>query len=161
MLVVLLAIACVTFPLMGMYRGLWRYASIDDLLNITKSATLVVLLFLPLMFVLNRLEEIPRSVPFIQWCLLIVGLGGSRFAYRLVRDHPMLRRSVGAPAVPVLLVGAGNAAEHFIRANRRDPHSPYRVVGLLDDASELQGRRIQGTAVLGRLADLPAPACSG
>ena len=57
MLVVLLAIACVTFPLMGMYRGLWRYASIDDLLNITKSATLVILLFLPLMFVLNRLER--------------------------------------------------------------------------------------------------------
>jgi FlaA1/EpsC-like NDP-sugar epimerase len=156
MLVVLLAIAGVTFPLMNMYRGLWRYASIDDLLNITKSATLVILLFLPLMFVLNRLEEIPRSVPFIQWCLLIVGLGGSRFAYRLVRDHPMLRRAAGAPAVPVLLVGAGNAAEHFIRANRRDPHSPYRVVGLLDDAGELQGRQIQGTAVLGRLADLPA-----
>ena len=156
MLVACVAIACVTFPLLGMYRGIWRYASLDDLLNIAKGATLVVLLFLPLMFVLNLLDEIPRSVPFIQWCLLIVGLGGSRFAYRLVRDHPRLRRAVDAPAIPVLLVGAGDAAEQFIRANRSDPHSPYRVVGLLDDAGEFQGRQIHGVAVLGRLAELPA-----
>ena len=158
MLVACVAIACVTFPWLGMYRGIWRYASLDDLLNIAKGASLVVLLFLPLMFLLNLLDEIPRSVPFIQWCLLIVGLGGSRFAYRLVRDHPALRRRVAAPAVPVLLVGAGDAAELFIRANRTDPHSPYRIIGLLDDADGFQGRRIHGVAVLGRLAELPVAA---
>jgi FlaA1/EpsC-like NDP-sugar epimerase len=155
MLSISVAIACVVFPLFGLYRGVWRYASMDDLLNITKSATLVVLLSLPLMFLLNRLDEFPRSVPFIQWCLLIVGLGGSRFAYRLLRDLPRGRKRAGARAVPVLLVGAGDAAELFIRASRNDPHSPYQVVGVLDNAAEFQGRRIHGVAVLGRLADLP------
>jgi FlaA1/EpsC-like NDP-sugar epimerase len=157
MLVACVAIAGVTFPLLGMYRGIWRYASLVDLLNIAKGASVVVLLFFPLMFVLNLLDEIPRSVPFIQWCLLVVGLGGARFAYRLVRDHP-LRRQLAAPAVPVLLVGAGDAAELFIRANRSDPHSPYWIVGLLDDAAEFRGRQIHGVAVLGRLAELPKAA---
>jgi FlaA1/EpsC-like NDP-sugar epimerase len=158
MLVVCVAVACVTFPLLGMYRGIWRYASLDDLLTIAKGASVVVLLFLPLMFVLNLLDEIPRSVPFIQWCLLVVGLGGSRFGYRLVRGRPTRRRRVATPAVPVLLVGAGDAAELFIRANRNDPHSPYRIVGLLDDADGFQGRHIHGVAVLGRLAELPMAA---
>jgi O-antigen biosynthesis protein WbqV len=108
------------------------------------------------MFMLHRLDGIPRSVPLIQWCLLIVALGGSRFAYRLLRHHPALRRRTAGGAVPVLLLGAGNAAEQFIRASRGDPHAPYWVVGMLDDAGELQGRQIHGTAVLGRLADLPA-----
>jgi FlaA1/EpsC-like NDP-sugar epimerase len=155
MLALCVSIACVIFPLLGMYRGIWRYASIEDLLNITKGATLVVLLFLPLMFILNRMEEIPRSVPFIQWCLLIVALGGSRFAYRLLRHHALLRVDSGAPTVPVLLLGAGDAADLFIRVSRSDPHAPYRVVGLLDDAGGFQGRQIQGIPVLGRLRDLP------
>ena len=149
-------IASITFRLCGMYRGLWRFASMVDLLNITKAATVAVLIFLALTFTLNRLDFIPRSVPFIQWCLLIVGLGGSRFAYRMLSDHGLLSRAGGVPAIPVLLVGAGHAAEQFIRASRADPHVPYRVVGLLDDTREFRGRHIHGTAVLGRSDDLPA-----
>jgi FlaA1/EpsC-like NDP-sugar epimerase len=156
MVAAFVAVAAITFSLFGMYRGIWRYASIDDLLNITKAVTVAIVIFLLLMFMLHRLDEIPRSVPLIQWCLLIVALGGSRFAYRLLRHYPTLRRRVAGGAVPVLLLGAGNAAEQFIRASRGDPHAPYWVVGMLEDAGELQGRQIHGTAVLGRLADLPA-----
>jgi FlaA1/EpsC-like NDP-sugar epimerase len=150
------AIAGITFHWFGMYRGVWRYASTVDLLNIAKAATVAILVFVPLIFTLNRLEDVPRSVPFIQWCLLIVALGGPRFAYRLLRDHPLWPRPAGAPAVPVLLLGAGSAAEQFIRASRADPHVPFRVVGVLDDAAQFQGRQIHGTRVLGRLDDLSA-----
>jgi O-antigen biosynthesis protein WbqV len=150
------AIAAITFHLFGMYRGVWRYASTVDLLNIAKAATIAILIFMPLMFTVNRLDSVPRSVPFIQWCLLIVALGGSRFAYRVLRDHAWRPRMAGAPAVPVLLLGAGNAAEQFIRACRIDPHVAFRVVGVLDDADEFRGRQIHGTAVFGRFDDLPA-----
>ena len=84
------------------------------------------------------------------------GPGRLAFAYRLLRDHGLLAQAGGAPAVPVLLVGAGDAAEQFIRASRADPHMPYRVVGILDDDREFRGRHIHGTAVLGGLDDLPA-----
>jgi FlaA1/EpsC-like NDP-sugar epimerase len=150
------AIASITFHCFGMYRGVWRYASTVDLLNIVKAATTAILIFLPLILTLNRLDAVPRSVPFIQWCLLIVALGGPRFAYRLLRDHPLWRRAVGAPTVPVLLLGAGHAAEQFIRASRADPHVPFRVVGVLDDAAQFQQRQIHGTRVLGRFDDLAA-----
>jgi FlaA1/EpsC-like NDP-sugar epimerase len=150
------AIAGVTFHCFGMYRGVWRYASTVDLLNIAKAATVAILVFVPLIFTLNRLEAVPRSVPFIQWCLLIVALGGPRFAYRLLRDHPLWPRPAGAPAVPVLLLGAGSAAEQFIRASRADPHVPFRVVGVLDDSAQFQGLQIHGARVLGRLDDLAA-----
>jgi FlaA1/EpsC-like NDP-sugar epimerase len=156
MIACFVAIAGLTFHWFGMYRGVWRYASTVDLLNIAKAATVAILVFLPLIFTLNRLDAVPRSVPFIQWCLLIVALGGPRFAYRLLRDHPLWQRPAGAPTVPVLLLGAGNAAEQFIRASRADPHVPFRVVGVLDDAAGLRGRQIHGTAVLGRFDDLPA-----
>jgi FlaA1/EpsC-like NDP-sugar epimerase len=149
-------LAAVTFHCFGMYRGVWRYASTIDLLNIAKAVTTAILIFLPLIFTLNRLDAVPRSVPFIQWCLLIVALGGPRFAYRLLRDHPFWPRTAGAPSVPVLLLGAGDAAEQFIRASRADPHVPFRVVGVLDDAAQFQGRQIHGTRVLGRFDDLPA-----
>ena len=150
------SIAGVTFHCFGMYRGVWRYASTVDLLNIVKAVTTAILIFLPLIFTLHRLDAVPRSVPFIQWCLLIVALGGPRFAYRLLRDHPLWRRAVGAPTVPVLLLGTGNAAEQFIRASRADPHVPFRVVAVLDDAAQFQGRQIHGTRVLGRFDDLSA-----
>jgi O-antigen biosynthesis protein WbqV len=150
------AIAGTTFRLCGMYRGLWRFASTVDLLNITKAVTIAVLIFLALTFALNRLDFIPRSVPFILWSLLIVGLGGARFAYRMLSDHGLLAGAGGVPAIPVLLVGAGHAAEQFIRASRADPNVPYRVVGLLDDTREFRGRHIHGTAVLGGSNDLPA-----
>jgi FlaA1/EpsC-like NDP-sugar epimerase len=151
------AIAVPTFLLFGMYRGIWRYASVDDLVNITKAVTLAILIFFPIMFLFNRLEEVPRSVPVIQWCLLIVLLGGARFTYRLLRDRSPARRTRrrDRQPIPVLLLGAGDAAEQFIRSTRSDPAELYRVVGVLDEATAVQGRSIHGVPVLGRLDDLP------
>jgi FlaA1/EpsC-like NDP-sugar epimerase len=57
MLAINVATASIVFPLLGLYRGVWCYASMEDLLNIANSATLVVLLSLPLMFLVNRLDE--------------------------------------------------------------------------------------------------------
>src|SRR5690606_28979383 len=84
------AIACVTFQLFGMYRGVWRYASTVDLLNIAKATTVALLIFGPLCLAIDFFDFVPRSVPFIQWCLLIVALGGTRFAYRVLRDQGLL-----------------------------------------------------------------------
>lgn len=150
------AIACVTFQLFGMYRGVWRYASTVDLLNIAKATTVALLIFGPLCLAIDFFDFVPRSVPFIQWCLLIVALGGTRFAYRVLRDQGLLSPGTRVPAIPVLLVGAGDAAEQFIRASRADPHVPYQVVGVIDDARDFHGCQIHGTPVLGGLADLPA-----
>ena len=54
-------IAAVIFLVTGLYRGIWRYASLPDLFNIVRAVTLTVAVFLPVMFVLTRLEALPRS----------------------------------------------------------------------------------------------------
>ena len=67
----------------GLHDGIWRYASTADLVTITKVATISTLLFLLPMYLASETRSITPSVPAIQWLLLVVMMGGSRFALRL------------------------------------------------------------------------------
>lgn len=153
---IFVAIAAPVFLYSKMYRGIWRYASIEDLIAITKAVTLAILIFLPVLFVITRLESLPRSLPFINWFVLMALLGGPRFLYRIFKDHRLenvLRRS-GHRRIPVVLIGAGDAAELFIRAQNRDRNAPYQVVAAIDEKGRRIGRAIHGVPVVGGLADV-------
>jgi O-antigen biosynthesis protein WbqV len=146
------AVAAVVFRFMNMYRGVWRYASLNDLLNIIKSASLVILIFLGLLFVTTRLEDLPRSLPFINWFVVIALLGAPRFAYRLFKDHRLefkLESNIHQ-RIPVLLVGAGDSAELFIRDLARGD-SNYRVSGIVSGNLRRVGRDIHGVEILGTI----------
>jgi FlaA1/EpsC-like NDP-sugar epimerase len=149
-------IAAGVFWSMRLYGGVWRYASLNDLMAITKSVSLVILIFLPLMFLLNRLEWIPRSTPIINWFVLLALLGGPRFLYRFFKDR-QTGRPVGAEGgrrVPVMLIGAGDATEMFIRALARNPRAAYEVVGIIGEKPGRVGRNIHGVHVLGTIESL-------
>ena len=137
------------FLFSGLYRGVWRYASLPDLLGIAWAVTIAVLVFLATLFLTNRLIGYPRSTLLINWFVLVFLLGAPRIAYRLFHDgnlRHVLER--GNPlAVPVLLVGAGDSAESFIRAMRRTV-APFAVLGILDRPGGRAGRQIQGVPVL-------------
>jgi len=153
------AIAAIVFLVTGLYRGIWRYASLPDLFNIGRAATLTVLIFLPVTFAATRLETFPRSTLFINWLVLIALLGGPRLGYRLFKDRGLdhvLERRRGAQIVPVLLISARDGADTFIRETMRDPDAVYRVVGVLSDSTSRVGRQIYGVSVLGTLDDLEA-----
>ncbi|HTZ35465.1 MAG TPA: nucleoside-diphosphate sugar epimerase/dehydratase [Stellaceae bacterium] len=150
-------IAAVVFLLTGLYRGIWRYASLPDLFNIAKAATLTALIFLPAMFLVTRLETLPRSTLFINWMVLIALLGGPRLGYRLFKDRGLdhiLERTDGTLAVPVLLISARDGADTFIRETVRDRNAVYRVVGVLSDTRSRVGREIYGVPVLGTVDEL-------
>ena len=150
------AVAAVVFRLMKMYRGVWRYASLNDLFNITKSSSLIVLIFLVLMFATTRLDDLPRSLPFINWFVLIALLGGPRFIYRMSKDRRLdfkLDRNLHQ-RIPVLLVGAGDSAELFIRDLARNDAN-YRVAGIVSGTAARVGRDIHGVEILGTIDDLP------
>lgn len=154
---IIFAVVCsLVFSLTGMYRGMWRYASLNDLLAITKGVTLSLLIFLPLMFMMTRLEGLPRSAIFINWFMLMALLGGPRFLYRVFKDRRLenvLARD-DYSRIPVLLVGAGDAAELFLRDLARNTESPYRVLGMLSENASRLGRDIHGVAVMGLVDDL-------
>ena len=147
--------ACVFWP-MGLYRGIWRYASMNDLIQITKAVSLAVLIFVPILFVTSRAEFLPRSLPIINWFVLMALLGGPRFIYRLIKDRhfSLTADPTGKPGIPVLLVGAGDEAEAFIRDLHRQPGAAYRVVGILDEKGRRVGQHIRNVPVLGKPEDL-------
>jgi FlaA1/EpsC-like NDP-sugar epimerase len=146
-------IAAGVFLLTGLYRGIWRFASLPDLFNITRAVSLTVLVFLPVMFVLTRLETFPRSILLIDWFVLVALLGGPRLAYRLFKDRGLdhILERVKHPSVPVLLISAKDGADTFIREMRRDPRAVYRVVGVLADTPSRVGREIYRVPILGTI----------
>jgi len=150
-------VAAVIFRLMKMYRGVWRYASLNDLFNITKAASLTILIFLIILFAVTRLEDLPRSLPIISWFVLIALLGGPRFLYRLLKDRRLdfhLDKDAHL-RVPVLLVGSGDSAELFIRDVTRTD-SNYRVVGIVSDTTARVGRNIHGVEIMGTIDQISA-----
>jgi len=153
---VILVISAFVFRVFGLYRGIWRYASVRDLVQLAKATTTITLLFVLVMFLLNRLDPIPRSVPLIQWFTLLTLLGGPRFLYRVLKDWrlSMALQNADPSRVPVLLAGAGDGAEIFIRSISADPHAGYRVVGILDEKLNRVGRDLHGVPILGTLDEL-------
>jgi FlaA1/EpsC-like NDP-sugar epimerase len=148
--------AAVIFRWSGLYRGIWRFASLPDLLALLRAVTLIILIFFPVMFVVTRLQEMPRSLVGINWLLLMALLGGPRFAYRVIKDRGLdhvFEDATYAP-VPILLIGAREGADLFIRTIGRDPRRSYRVVGILADGEARVGRDIGGIAVMGTFDDI-------
>ncbi len=149
-------ICAAVFWFTGLYRGTWRYASLSDLLAITRAVSISILAFLVVMFLWVRLEEVPRSVVVINWFILMALLGGPRFLYRLIKDGRIdlsVDRFPDRHRVPVLLVGTRDAAELFIRGVAKDVN--YRIVGTLAEKRDRVGQSIHGVPVLGVVEDLP------
>ena len=152
----MIAIGAVVYWVSGLYRGIWRYASMRDLTAIAKAVSLVILIFVVVMFFWTRLDFLPRSVPLINWFILMALLGGPRLAYRLYRDRQLgIDREVRRyDRVPVILIGAGDGAELFIRGIERAPNRPYRVVGIIAERPDRVGQQIHDVRVVGHVGDL-------
>ena len=136
-----------TFWLAGLYRGIWRYASLHDLKRILLSVAAAALLVVAGMYVAQK-TAVPRSV-LILYPMLLVGLmGGSRLLYRAWKEHS-LYGGMHLGQKPVLVIGAGDAAADLLRELARS--TDWRVVGLLDDNAAKHGRQINGVRVLGAI----------
>lgn len=136
----------------GLYKSVWRFASLPDLWNILRAVAVGTVAIALVLFVYDRLDAVPRSALVLYACLLTALLGGPRLAYRFWKDS---RASLAAaPDVKrVLIVGADRAGEVLSRDLQRD--SAYQVVGFVDDNPGLRGAVINGYPVLGHIEDMP------
>jgi FlaA1/EpsC-like NDP-sugar epimerase len=135
---------------LGLYRGLWRYASLPDLQRIL-AAVLVAALAAPMLVLLaTPALSVPRSVYLIAPMLLVGVMSGSRLLYRAWKERRLLGSVRDIEASPVIVLGAGASAAALLRdlASSRQ----WRAVALLDDDARKQGGAIQGVKVLGPLA---------
>ena len=136
----------------GLYRGLWRFASVPDLWNILRATALGVLAITLTLFVLNRMEGVPRSVALFYPIFSIFLLGAPRLIYRMWNEHGIVSPPKGE-CKRVLILGAGRAGEMLCRDMRRGRE--YAPVGFLDDHKRLLGSKMHGIPVLGTIGSLP------
>ncbi len=134
----------------GMYRGLWRYASLTDLRRILVAAGLGALAVAMLVLLLQR-AYIPRSVVVLYPILLAGMMSGSRIAYRAWKEGRLGRFSADG-SKRVIVLGAGTAGANLLKSLGRSPE--WTFIGLLDDDPARQGRDIDGVKVLGALETL-------
>jgi FlaA1/EpsC-like NDP-sugar epimerase len=141
----------VVFYGFGLYRGIWRFASIPDLRRIALAAGTVALAIPALLLMLQRLGDVPRSVLVLHPILLVLIMGGSRFLYRAWKDGHLLspRRF---DAEPVIVMGAGAAGSALLRDMATSQR--WRAIGVLDDDPAKLRLQLQGVPVLGRLDDV-------
>ncbi len=151
LLPLVIAVNGAVFWYFGLYRGIWRFASMPDLVRITKAVIAGVLISAVAIFMVTRMQTVPRSVLPLQALLLILALGGPRLAYRWTRDRALY---VGG-AQSVLIVGAGDAGEGLARELLRDPALRMRPIGFVDDDPAKKGLEIRGLRVLAKTGKLP------
>lgn len=141
----------VAYWYVGLYRGVWRFASIPDLLRIFRSVLIGITLSFGILYLTIRLQGFPRSILPLYGILLVLFLGGSRFAVRLIKDHRLWLHG----GVRVLIVGAEQDGEGVVRDLLRNEDQNYKPIGFVDDNKNKKGQEIQGVRVIGGISDIP------
>ncbi len=150
-LVVAVPLQALVSYLFGVYQGIWRYTSLPDVQRIifaVLSGTVAVALILHA----TGLGDVLSYREYALYPLILVAImAGSRMALRSFKEWSLYGR--GAEGVPVVVLGAGDAAVGLLKEISRSQE--WRVVGLLDDDLQKRGRLLQGVRVMGTLDDLP------
>jgi FlaA1/EpsC-like NDP-sugar epimerase len=140
-----------SFWAFGLYRSVWRFASLTDLVRIGQGVATGTTLLLFLLFVFNRMAFVPRSLPLLFVIFQVLLLAGPRLFYRWLKD----RRLDFGQGQRVLIVGAGRAGEMLVRDLLRDRQAGYVPVAFADDKPHRQGGVVHGVPIRGTCADIP------
>ncbi|MBW2194909.1 MAG: polysaccharide biosynthesis protein, partial [Deltaproteobacteria bacterium] len=161
------------FHFFDLYRGMWRYTSISDLLNILKASAVSSLFILGVVLFWTRFHGFSRSVFVIDWCLTILFISGCRLTVRLYfvrlyfelvsEDKPsrvLTRALLGSlsrghsESKNLIIIGAGDCGEKIYREIHNNARLGYHVIGFLDDHPNKLGMKIHSIPVLGSIGDI-------
>jgi FlaA1/EpsC-like NDP-sugar epimerase len=155
----------IVFHFFDLYKGMWRFTGIRDLINVIKAATVSSLIIFTGILLATRFIGFPRSAFVIDWCLTIFFIGGLRLFVRFFfeifegsdQDIGLGERLKNLFSQKrknqrrLLIIGAGNCGETIYREIRNNGHLKYHIVGFLDDHATKQGKKIHGAPVLGSI----------
>ncbi len=150
--------ACLLVPIiffiLGVYRRSWKYFSISDLWALVKACLIANICIFLIIFIFNRLDNIPRLVIILNFFTLTFIAGGSRIIYRTIFERFSFLGSNATDKIPVLLIGSVDNADSFIRVTERKS-SVYKVSGIINEESNINKEfLIRGTPVLGSIKDI-------
>ncbi|WP_223258055.1 polysaccharide biosynthesis protein [Candidatus Methylopumilus universalis] len=144
-------IQILAFYFFDLYRGVWRFASLVDLKRIIFSVSISLVIFSVICLIIRPLFFVPRSVIIIDLLLLILIMGGSRFLYRLLKEH-YIYMPFRLHGEPVIIIGSGQQAISLAKDLLLSPK--WSVIGMVSDDKTLHGREISGFKILGGIGDL-------
>ncbi len=137
----------------GLYRGQWRFASLDDIFKIIKSVLLSSAIIVGILVFLYRFQGYSRVVFLLDAILTLIFISGIRFIMRMFNEY-FIRQSEKKHSVPVLIFGAGDGGDLFLRELRKRRGHDYLPIGFIDDDPAKKGQEIHGVKVLGNRHDI-------
>jgi len=164
----LLCVKLICFYFFDLYKGMWRYTGLNDLLNVIKASTVSSLCIIVLVLYVNRFENVSRSVFIIDWCLTLLFIIGLRvftrlifarftekFGYNEIKDAVLQIFKINHnQGKGVLIIGAGDCGEMICREFRENASIKSHIIGFIDDDRSKLGRKIHGISVLGPIDDI-------
>ena len=161
---IVVVVKMVLFLLFGMYRRVWKYASIKDMMAIIEAVVLSSFIMAVIFYILSQpipipgtkvtlfLPYFPRSILIIDFLITFILLIISRFSERFFND--LIFGKPGVRKKRVLIAGAGDAGEMIVREMTRQKNSEYVPIGFIDDDRSKIGNQIHGVKVFGPLASM-------
>ncbi len=161
----LLLIKIPVFSFMGLYRGMFRYTSLLDIINIFNASIASSALVVFTLMMVNRFENLSRGVFVLDVILTFLLLSGNRAVIRCLYQYgsnvkqywPNVlhkHKNTTGKQKRIILIGAGNSAEKVVRETMENHLLPFSVVGLVDDDPKKQGLQIHGKFVMGPVTAL-------
>jgi len=150
-------VSAMLLPIFRVNRAIWRFASMPDFLRIGATLTATIVCTVLLVFAFNRLDGIPRSLPFLQFNVAIIALIGARVMYKIHHNARKRRRSKFAPFMvadeaateTALLVGLSRLTETYLQSMLELAPRAVRIVGILGRQERHVGRLVASHKVLG------------
>jgi len=163
-IIVIVIAKLLMFWVFGMYRRIWKYASVKDMIAIAEAVASSSLLMVVVFYILGypigffgfsfnfSLPYFPRSIFIIDFIMTLILISLSRFSGRFFNELKF--GNARSRKKRVLIIGAGDAGEMIVREIIRQSNSEYIAIGFLDDDLSKIGKQIHGVRVLGAISKL-------
>ena len=151
-----------SFLFFKLYKGMWRFTSISDLINVLKATFIASLFSISVILLVLGASSVPRTVLLIDYLLTTIGIAAVRASVRIYstrfivgnEKNKQKNKLTSKIKTRLLLLGAGSSGEKIIREVKENPSSTYRIIGLLDDDPSKIGTTIHSIPILGKIEDL-------
>ncbi len=129
-----------------MYRRMWQYASINEIIELVKAIVIGVVVSYVVAHLIHG-QRVPLSVTSRTFELMLLFMGGSRFLWRLIRVNRTRKSDL---TNHILVVGAGDCGALIAKEiTTSASFKGSRLIGFIDDDVYKRNMQVLGYPVLG------------